>query len=124
MGILFRKSVFADKTLGLDKKTKFVQPENMQIQGTYDYGNLISKTPPPGAEGADEGNGNANEYMDTSTQRIPVDSKLSNDEEKILKEAGGKKKDDVASPNKQPADDQTGKKKKNFLQRLFGGKNK
>jgi penicillin-binding protein 1A len=120
----FFAKALADKTLGLDKKTKFVQPENMQIQGTYDYGNLISKTPPPGAEGADEGNGNANEYMDTSTQRIPVDSKLSNDEEKVLKEAGGKKKDNVTSPNKQPVDDQTTKKKKNFLQRLFGGKNK
>ena len=85
---------------------------------------MISKTPPPGAEGADEGNGNANEYMDTSTQRIPVDSKLSNDEEKVLKEASGKKKDAVTSPNKQPGDNQTSKKKKNFLQRLFGGKNK
>jgi penicillin-binding protein 1A len=120
----FFAKALADKTLGLDKKTKFVQPENMLIQGSYDYGNLISKTPPPGAEGADQGNGNANEYMDTSTQRIPVDSKLSNDEEKVLKEAGGKKKDNVTSPNKQPAVDQTTKKKKNFLQRLFGGKNK
>src|SRR5580704_2423980 len=100
----FFAKALADKTLGLDKKTKFVQPENMQIQGTYDYGNLISKTPPPGAEGADEGNGNANEYMDTSTQRIPVDSKLSNDEEKVLKEASGKKKSDVTSPDKQPGD--------------------
>src|SRR5579862_157205 len=120
----FFAKVLADKTLGLDKKTKFVQPENMQIQGTYDYGNLISKTPPPGAEGADQGNGNASEYMDTSTQRIPVDSKLSTDEEKVLKEASGKKKDDLTTPSKQPANNQTTKKKKNFLQRLFGSKNK
>jgi len=120
----FFAKALADKTLGLEKQVKFVQPENTRIEGTYDYGNIISKTPPPGAEGADVGNGNANDYFDTSTQRIPVDSKLSNDEEKILKEANSdtKSKRDLKSDNKQPADHQT--KKKGFFKRLFGGKDK
>jgi penicillin-binding protein 1A len=123
----FFSKILADKTLGIDKQTKFVQPEDMKIEGSYDYGNIIAKTPPPGAEGADAGNGNANEYMDTSTQKIPVDSKLSNDEEKILKEANSnnaaKKKDDKSS-DKQPANQPSDKKKKGFFQRLFGGKDK
>ncbi|HLX90955.1 MAG TPA: transglycosylase domain-containing protein [Puia sp.] len=122
----FFAKALADKTLGLDKKTKFVQPENIHIGDTYDYGNIISRTPPPGAEGADEGNGSANEYIDTSTQRIPVDSRLSSDEEKVLKEANGSKgrKDEAAPPSKSENLQASKKKKKGFFSRLFGGKNK
>ncbi|MES1221874.1 MAG: transglycosylase domain-containing protein, partial [Bacteroidota bacterium] len=119
----FFAKVLADKTLGIEKQTKFVQPANMKIEGTYDYQNIIDKTPPPGAEGIDVGNGQANEYMDTTTQKVPVDSKLSGDEEKILKEAtsGSNIKNDNKQPaNTPPAD----KKKKGFFKRLFGGKDK
>ncbi len=119
----FFSKALSDKTLGLDRQIKFVQPENLKTEGMYDYQNIIDKTPPPGAEGVDAGNGNASEYMDTTTQKVPVDSKLSGDEEKILKEAtmenvNKTKKDEKASapPPALPPD----KKKKGLLQRLFG----
>jgi penicillin-binding protein 1A len=118
----FFSKVLADKTLGIDKQTKFVQPGNMKIEGTYDYQNIIDKTPPPGAEGVDVGNGQASEYMDTSTQHVPVDSKLSNEEEKVLKEATQNNSKDNKNDKQPPAPPD--KKKKGFFKRLFGGKDK
>jgi len=53
----------------------------------YDYMNIIDKTPPPGAEGDNQGNGSANQYLDTSSPKVPLDSKLSGEEEKVYKEA-------------------------------------
>jgi penicillin-binding protein 1A len=117
----FFAKALADKTLGLDRQTKFVQPENMKTEGMYDYQNIIDKIPPPGAEGVDAGNGNANEYMDTTTQKVPIDSKLSNEEEKVLKEAGFEntknKKDDNGAAQKEST---SPPKKKGFFKRLFG----
>jgi penicillin-binding protein 1A len=115
----------ADKTLGIDKQIKFVQPENMKSDQMYDYMNIIDKTPPPGAEGIDVGNGNASEYMDTTTQKVPIDSKLSTDEEKVLKEAiknDDKKKDDKLNHKPDTAQSTDPKKKKGFFKRLFGSK--
>jgi len=81
--------------------------------------NIIDKTPPPGAEGDNQGNGNANQYLDTSSPHVPVDSKLSPDEQRILDEANGSKK--KAEPiNNNPTPEE--KKKKGFFKRLFGGK--
>ncbi|HLK28988.1 MAG TPA: transglycosylase domain-containing protein [Puia sp.] len=118
----FFQKAFADKTLGLDKQIKFVQPEN--LKESFDYNIILDKTPPPGAEGIDAGNGNASEYMDTTTQKVPIDSKLSPDEEKVLKEAtkeGDKKKEDKIVPSKK---DTVADKKKGFFKKLFGGKDK
>jgi penicillin-binding protein 1A len=117
----FMAKSLADKDLGLNRKAKFVQPENMKSDMMYDYMNIIDKNPPPGAEGADQGNGNANQYLDTSSPRIPIDSKLSNDEQNILKEAN------AASKRPEPAKTEPApekKKKKGFFGRLFGGKDK
>jgi penicillin-binding protein 1A len=108
----------ADKDIGLNKKSRFVQPENMKSDMMYDYMNIIDKTPPPGAEGEDQGNGKASQYLDTSSPRVPVDSKLSPDEQKILNEAnGGGKKTEPANKQNPPEE----KKKKGFFKRLFGG---
>ncbi len=109
----------ADKDLGLNRKARFVQPENMKSDMMYDYMNIIDQTPSPGAEGDNQGNGNASQYLDTSSPHVPVDSKLSPDEQRILDEAnGGKKKADAVKPNTPPEE----KKKKGFFKRLFGGK--
>ena len=85
---------------------------------------IIDKSAPPGAEGADQGNGKANQYMDTSAPSVPLDSKLSPDEEKVLKEATIQRSDKqvsvkitVTDANKKPAP----KKKEGFFKRLFGG---
>ncbi|MBS1946177.1 MAG: penicillin-binding protein [Bacteroidetes bacterium] len=126
----FFQKALADKTLGLDRQIKFVQPENMKPEDMYgNYINTIDKTPPPGAEGADIGNGDAGEYMDTSTQRVPIDSRLTPDEEKILKEAvkdNNKKKDEQAIKQDMsaPVPPDAKKEKQGLLKKIFGGKDK
>ena len=122
----FAKSL-ADKSLGLNRQVKFIQPENMKSDMMYDYMNIIDKTPPPGAEGQNEGNGNANQYLDTSTPKIPVDSRLSSEEQKVLKEASVQKSDGNNSLKitvTDAADKKPPPQKKGFFKRLFGGKDK
>ena len=121
----FFTKALSDKTLGIDRQAKFIQPENMRKEMMYDYMNIIDKTAPPGAEGANEGNGKANQYLDTSAPTVPLDSKLSPDEQKILKEATMQKsspqgsiKVTVTDASKTPAEP---KKKDGFFKRLFGG---
>jgi penicillin-binding protein 1A len=113
----FRKA-FEDKTLGLDKQAKFVQPENMRSEMLYDYMNIQDQAPPPGAEGEDGGIGAADEYLGTPEENdVPVESKLSLEEQKVLKESGGKATTPIkAEPEKEE------KKKKGFFRRLFGKK--
>jgi penicillin-binding protein 1A len=117
----FFQKVYADKTLGINKEAKFLQPENMNIQQLQDYDNSIDKTLQPGAEGTDQGNGGANDYInfDKDTNHVPVESKLSPDEKKILNEADKpSKKTDDKTDQKPPEE----KKKKGFFKRLFGKK--
>jgi len=118
----FFAKVLADKTLGLNKQAKFIQPESMKNQ-FMDYEHIIDQSTPPGAEGIDEGNGKANQYLDTSSPKVPVDSKLSNEEEKILLEATSNSKNNKDSkPPAAPPSDDTKKKKKGFFNKLFGNK--
>src|SRR6516164_7792627 len=120
----FFAKALADKNLGLNRQAKFIQPESLKADMMYDYMKIIDKKPPPGAEGDNQGNGNASQYLDTSTPTVPVDSRLSDDEEKVLKEATSpskNKKDNNSTTNQQTTPE---KKKKGFWQRLFGGKNK
>jgi penicillin-binding protein 1A len=123
----FAKSL-SDKNLSLNRQVKFIQPENMKSEMMYDFSNIIDKTPPPGAEGDNQGNGNANQYFDTSSPKIPVDSKLSPEEQKVLKEAVIQKSDANGSfkitvtdaDKKAPPP----KKKEGFFKRVFGKKDK
>jgi penicillin-binding protein 1A len=82
----------------------------------------IQDQAPPGAEGVDEGNGAADEYLGSPAEEndVPIESKLSMEEQKILKEANGKKVDTpkAVMPPKEE------KKKKGFFKRLFGKKDK
>ncbi len=124
-GNIFSPKVLADKTLGISQGAKFVEPENVRDDRIFDYQNLIDKTAPPGAEGANEGNGKANQYLDTSAPTVPLDSKLSPDEQKILKEASMQRTDKqgsikitVTDADKKPEQP----KKKGFFKRLFGNK--
>lgn len=126
----FFAKALADNTLGLNRKAKFIQPEDMKNQ-IMDYMNNIPTTPPPGAEGDNQGNGNANQYLDTSSPKIPLDSRLSNEENKVLEEAtkgnhaanndkSGVTNLTVTDADKKPPP----KKKKGFFNKLFGGKDK
>ncbi|NII25815.1 penicillin-binding protein [Pseudoflavitalea sp. X16] len=120
----FFQKALADKTLALDRQAKFVQPENMRTE--YDYGGLVDRTPDPGAEGDNVGNGTADEYLSTpDTQNIPTDSKQAIEEQKVLEEATKPKnqvpekkdtKEEVKSDDK--------KKKDGLFRRIFGGKKK
>ncbi|WP_205510794.1 transglycosylase domain-containing protein [Longitalea arenae] len=114
----FFAKAFQDKTLGLDRQARFVQPENMRNQ-YYDYLGPIEHTPPPGAEGEDVGNGGADAYLDKpDTQNIPTESKEAMEEQKVLQEATSTK-NQISKDSALPADT---KKKKGFFRRLFGKK--
>jgi penicillin-binding protein 1A len=119
----FFQKVYADKTLGIEKEAKFQQPENVNIQALQDYNDFSDKTLQPGAEGTDEGNGGAGDYInfDKDTNHVPVESKLNPDEQKVLNEAKPKKDDDKKKDELNPTEE---KKKKGFFNRLFGKKDK
>ena len=122
----FFQKAFADKTLGLDKNAKFVQPENLRSEQLYDYGGIADRTPDPGAEGNNVGNGTADEYLGTpDTQNIPTDSRQAIEEQKVLEEAI-KPKNQV--PEKKDAKEEVKpeekKKKDGLFRRIFGGKKK
>jgi penicillin-binding protein 1A len=121
----FFAKVLADRTLGIDRQAKFIQPENVRKEMMYDY-MQIEKTAPPGAEGGNQGNGKPNQYIDTSPPTVPVDSKLSPEEQKILQEANRTSKEGsvritVTDADKKPKEPP---KKKGFFRRLFGKKDK
>ncbi|HVU95849.1 MAG TPA: transglycosylase domain-containing protein [Puia sp.] len=121
----FFAKVLADRTLGIDRQAKFIQPENVRKEMMYDY-MQIEKTAPPGAEGGNQGNGKPNQYIDTSPPTVPVDSRLSPEEQKILQEANRTSKEGsvritVTDADKKP---QEPPKKKGFFKRLFGKKDK
>jgi penicillin-binding protein 1A len=121
----FFQKVYADKTLGIDRQAKFIQPESVRDGLMMSYQNF-DPTPPPGAEGDDQGNGNANEYLrlDTANVHVPVDSRLDPEEQRVLQEAKGKdqKKTNQQKPVVEPQQEE--KKKEGFFKRLFGKKNR
>lgn len=120
----FFQKAFQDKTLGLDRNAKFVQPENMKAEANYDYYMGIDRTPPPGAEGENVGNGAADDFLSTpDTQNIPTESKQAMEEQKVLQEAMNSK-NQVPTNKKdttkvQPEEQ---KKKPGLFKRIFGGK--
>jgi len=117
----FFSKVLSDKSLGIDRNARFLPPENMR-QGINLDQMHIERIAPPGAEGANQGNGKANQYLDTSPPSVPIDSKLSPDEQKILQEANRTSKEGsvhitVTDADKNPPPP---KKKEGFFKKLFG----
>ena len=109
---------------GWTGEAMFVQPESLKQDLNMDYGGFIDKVPPPGAEGEDVGNGKADQYFltDTNAPKVPVDSKLTEEERDIKKEAVNPKNGKENKPDS--ADDKKKDKKKGFFRRLFGKKDK
>jgi penicillin-binding protein 1A len=64
----FFRLALADKSLGLDRNARFIKPDSLSASLQYDYDRQYEKAPPPGAEGADQGNGNAGQYIDTAAK--------------------------------------------------------
>lgn len=123
----FFKKVYADKTLGIDKDARFVQPS--------DYNNQINSAdfipieidPNPAGEGEDQGVGTEEDY-NMSNDYIGPESKPVVEEEENNKPA---KKDTTANKDedKKKGDSKPigsavdePKKKKGFLKKLFGKK--
>src|SRR5687767_8130538 len=116
----FFKKALADKTLGLDRQAKFPEPENMKVE--YDY--RLINTQPVQNESNESGNGNADEYLSTpDAGNVPVESKQSLEESKVLEEAKGKKKETPEIKPTVPAEEDK-KKKGGFFKRLFKKKDK
>ncbi|HEY4064036.1 MAG TPA: transglycosylase domain-containing protein [Puia sp.] len=65
----FFEKALADKSLGLDKDARFAKPDSIRAGEQYDYNSLMGKAPPPGAQGDNQGNGDAGQYGDTSKTR-------------------------------------------------------
>jgi penicillin-binding protein 1A len=122
----FFSKVYADKTLGIDRQARFVQPESMKNEAMFDYMKTIEQAAPPDAEGVDQGNGSANEYsIEPDSVKVPVESDLNKEEEKILKEASGANKPKkIDKPDAVPAAQENKKEKKGFFKKLFGKKDK
>lgn len=124
----FFQKAFTDKTLGLDRAAQFIQPENMHSQPFYDFSQ--DQSPP---EGDESGSSQADEYLSTpDTQDIPVESKQSLEEQKILQEATNPKNQVPVAPEKkpEPAPNETpkpapdkNKKKQGLFNKVFGKKN-
>ena len=121
----FFQKALKDKTLGLDRQAKFVQPENLKNEEFYDYPSIIEQTMPAGAEGENVGNGAADAYLSREdTGNVPVESKVSMEEQKVINEANGKqnnKKDNNKDDIDSTKDD---RKKKGFFRRIFGKKDR
>ncbi|GGA89216.1 transglycosylase domain-containing protein [Puia dinghuensis] len=66
----FFAKALADKSLGLNRNALFTKPDSVRPGEELQWSSL-EKPPPPGAEGVDQGNGNASQYNDT-TKAKPV----------------------------------------------------
>jgi penicillin-binding protein 1A len=123
----FFKKVYADKTLGIDKDARFVQPSdyNNQINSADDI--PIEIDPNPAGEGEDQGVGTEDDY-NISNDYIGPESKpvVEEDEnnKRAKKDTTANKDDDKKKGDSKPigsAVDEP-KKKKGFLKKLFGKK--
>ena len=123
----FFQKVYADKTLGIEKDQRFAQPEQMRKEAEYDYMRIIEQQAPPGAEGIDQGNGAADQYlMEPDTSNIPPESNLNADEKRVLKEANQGPKKDEKKPTENPAAKpaEESKEKKGLFRKIFRKKDK
>ncbi len=124
----FFAKVLADKRLGIDKDAKFSKPAELENEiNSADL--IISETDPnPGAEGADQGVGNANdydnpgggEYIGPESQPVKDDSKDAQKKDTATKSPA--KKEDESKPIGTATDQP--KEKKGFFKRIFGKKDK
>ena len=61
----FFVKALADNSLGLNRNARFTRPDSVRPGENIQWKNLETP-PPPGAEGVDQGNGNASQYGDTT----------------------------------------------------------
>jgi penicillin-binding protein 1A len=123
----FFKKVYADKNSGVDKSAEFAKPASLENEiSNADIMSIIENAPPPGAQGDDQGAGNADDYgtLDSSYRYMGPESKAPVDEDVAPKKSNKKdssvrKDPKIGEMNK---DDDGKKNKKGLLNRIFGGK--
>ena len=120
----FYQQVYQDKTLPIDAQAKFYVPENQQNEAIYDYQTLTNGELPPPAEGENQGSGNSSEFVDVpvrdgSEKVTSESSKIDEDEKKVLEEAQKPVKEARKQEPKPPIVQDTTKKKKSFLEKIF-----
>lgn len=124
----FMKKVLGDKKLGIDKDAKFSRPADLDLEiNSADIMDLIDGEPDPGAEGLDQGVGSESDFdIYRDNEYIGPESKPVTDDKKPKKDTGKDKKDDESGTAPKIGDprEDTNQKKKGFLQKLFGKKNK
>ena len=121
----FFKKVYADKTLGIDKDARFVQPADFNNQINSADFIPIEIDPNPAGEGEDQGVGTEEGY-NMSNDYIGPESKPVVDEENkpARKDSTNKSDQDKRKVEGKPIGSATEepKKKKGFLKKLFGKK--
>jgi len=114
----FFKKVLGDKTLGIDRDAKFSVPPEVQNEiNSADIMEMID-TLPPGAQGEDEGVGHPNDFYQPNKEFIPPESQPPVEENRKTKRDTTSVAPKIGDVN--PNDTQ--KKKKGFLRKLFGKK--
>lgn len=121
----FFKKVYADKTLGIDKNQKFVQPANMDVEISSADEMSIDSQADPGAEGDDQGVGTEQDYMqnDYGTDSKPFvdqDAPSATPAKKDTSQKTPSKKDPTSKPIGSQGEEP--KKKKGLFKKLFGKK--
>ena len=107
--------------MGIDRDVKFVPPADMDKEiNSADIMRMIDEVPPPGAEGEDQGVGKEQDFNNSNREYIPPESKPVNDDDKPKKDTVPKP---VIKEEKLPDNEPKGKKK-GFLQKVFGKKEK
>jgi penicillin-binding protein 1A len=120
----FFQEVYKDKTLNIDPAAKFAVPETLRNEAIYDYQALTGGEQPPPAEGENVGGGNSSDFIDVpvsdgSEQASAESKEVVDDDAQPANEPKAVMKPDL---NSKPSED-TVKKKKKFLERVFGKKN-
>ena len=121
----FFKKVYADKTLGIDKEARFVQPADFDNQINSADFIPIEIDPNPAGEGEDQGVGSEDDYNMSNDYIGPESKPVVDEENKPAKKDssdknGPDKKKVESKPIGAPAEEP--KKKKGFLKKLFGKK--
>ncbi|RYZ34131.1 MAG: hypothetical protein EOP49_34905, partial [Sphingobacteriales bacterium] len=82
----FFQEVYKDKTLGIDRNARFVQPESFKNEMIYDWVDP-SMSDTPMLEGENSG-GDGNQYIDVPVsdgrEKVTTESQLNEEERKIL----------------------------------------
>ena len=118
----FFKKVYADKTLGIERDSKFIQPADYDNQiNSADF--IPTETDPnPEAEGENQGVGTADDYNYIGPESKPVveDEEKPSQKDSLDNRSSDKKKVDNSKPIGSPSNEP--KKKKGFLKKIFGKK--